>query len=448
VSSRLRHLVPDLELVRKSAIVLSGFSVARLLGFLFSVAAARVLAPADFGRMTYVLAVAAIASVLISAAPCGLSRFLAQHHNEETIQEDYFSNWLTVVGLLLATSLVVALPLAAMLGLNGWMVVGVAANLLGVTVFESYKEVLRGLDRFTSMALCYGLANLLQLLAIVGAARLGWRSPALFVIVYGVSGLAACAILQSLAPVRLRFLAAATRRRRMLEVVRFIRPLLLQSVFFAVWLSADLILVQRILGATATGNYGAAKTLANAVWLAPAAIGTVLVPRVARLPEAGLRHYLPRVVALAALVTVPAAAGLVVFGRPVTELTFGSRYSDAVAPLAVLGLGMALHGLYMVPFGLWIGLGRPTVDMVSTGVGMALTVIAAMILVPVDGLLGAAAAFAIGSAARLMVIGGFTVWALYVHPAPASGTVPDAFPVVLIAPSSAGVDTLGVRVAR
>jgi O-antigen/teichoic acid export membrane protein len=55
--------MPDLELVRRSAIVLSGFSAARLLGFLFAVAATRALTPADFGRMTYALALAAIASV-------------------------------------------------------------------------------------------------------------------------------------------------------------------------------------------------------------------------------------------------------------------------------------------------------------------------------------------------------------------------------------------------
>lgn len=416
MASPLRRAVPDVDLMRKSAVVLSGFSVARLLGFLFAVAAARLLVPSDFGRMTYALALAAIASVLITAAPCGLSRYLARHRDDRVLQENYFSNWLTVVGLLLVASLIVALPIASGLGLGGWMVAGIAANLLGVTVFESYKEVQRGLDRFTSMALCYGLANLIQLAAILGAAALGWRSAALFVIIYGLSGLAACLVLQALAPIHLRFQRSGLTRRRMLEVIRFIRPLLLQSVFFAAWLSSDLILVQHVLGATATGNYGAAKTLANAVWLAPAAIGTVLVPRVARLPEAELKRYLPGVVGLAALVTVPAAVGLVVFGRPLTAFTFGARYPDAAAALGLLGLGMALHGLYMVPFGLWIGLGRPTIDMVAAAVAMVCTVAAAVVLIPLHGLAGAAAAFCLGSALRLVVISGFTVWALYLRP--------------------------------
>jgi O-antigen/teichoic acid export membrane protein len=435
--------MPDLELVRRSAIVLSGFSAARLLGFLFAVAATRALTPADFGRMTYALALAAIASVLISAAPCGLSRYLARHCDDLTLREDYFSNWLTVVGLLLAASLAVALPAAAILGIGAWMVAGIASNLLGITVLESYKEVLRGLDRFTSMALSFGLANLLQLLAILGAVQLGWRSPALFVIIYGLSGLAACLVLQALVPIRLRFLWAVLTRRRMVEVLRFIRPLLIQSVFFAVWLSSDLILVQHMLHATATGNYGAAKTLANAVLLAPAAIGTVLVPRVARLPEAELKRYLPRVMGLAALVTVPGTVAMVVFGQALIAFTFGSRYPEAAGPLALLALGMALHGMYMIPFGLWIGLGRPTIDMVAAAVAMVSTVAAAVVLIPLAGLTGAAAAFCLGSALRLVVISGFTVWTLYLQPEPAfpPATIPP------ISPHTSATDALSVQAA-
>src|SRR5258708_38658274 len=66
------------DLAVSSAIAFAGLTVARLLGFLFSVAAARILVPVDYGRMAYGLALAAIASVLLSSSPIGLSRFLAR----------------------------------------------------------------------------------------------------------------------------------------------------------------------------------------------------------------------------------------------------------------------------------------------------------------------------------------------------------------------------------
>jgi O-antigen/teichoic acid export membrane protein len=428
-SALVRRLLPQRELLSSSAVAFVGLIVARLLGFLFSVAAARLLVPADYGRTIYALAIAALASVFLSSSPIGLSRFLAREAHDRAGQEAYFSNWLGVVGLLLASSLLLALPISAASGLGGWMVAGVSANLVGTAVLETYREAQRGMGRYGLQAVFYSLANLLQLVGIVVAAALGWRSPALFVIVYGCSGPIACLLMELVAPVGLRFQRGKLALKRMLMVLRFIWPLLMQSVFFAIWFSADLILVQRLLPAAATGNYAAAKTLANAVWMAPAAIGMVLVPLVARLPEAALRRHLPGFVATASLVTLPAAGLMAMYGRPLITSTFGSAYPDAAAPLALLGLGMAMHGLYLVFFSVWVGLGRPLIDLVATAAGMTCTLAVAFFLIPDYGLVGAASAFGLGSGARLGVMVAFTAWALYLHTAPgAGGTVTTGLP--------------------
>src|SRR5205085_659306 len=78
-AAALRRALPDPALVRAAAVVVGGFGVARLLGFAFQVAAGRILAPADYGRLTYALAVAGVLSVLVTTAPLGLSRALARH---------------------------------------------------------------------------------------------------------------------------------------------------------------------------------------------------------------------------------------------------------------------------------------------------------------------------------------------------------------------------------
>ncbi len=357
------------DLAVSSAIAFAGLTVARLLGFLFSVAAARILVPVDYGRMAYGLALAAIASVLLSSSPIGLSRFLARENGDLARQNVHFSNWLGVVGVLLATSLLMLAPISWAGGLGGWMVVGVGANLVGTAVLETYREAQRGVGRYGLQALFYSLANLLQLVGIVVAAGLGWSSW----------------------------------------------PLVLQSVFFAIWFGADLVLVQHMLPAAATGDYAAAKTLANAVWMAPAAIGMVLVPMVARLPVEELRRRLPHIVVAAALVTVPGACALALGGRLLIRATFGDAYPDAAAPLALLGLGMAMHGLYLVFFSIWVGIGRPLIDLVATAAGMTCTVGAAFLLIPHGGLLGAATAFTLGATLRLGVIVVFTIWSLHLR---------------------------------
>lgn len=415
--SLTRGYLHDPELFISSTVAFAGLTVARLLGFLFSVSAARLLDPPDYGRMAYALAIAGMASVLLSSSPIGLSRFLARGSGDRARQNRDFSNWLGIVGLLLAASIVLMAPISAASGLRGWIVVGVGVNLLGTAVLETYREAQRGMGRYGLQAVFYSLANMLQLAGIIVAAGLGWRTPALFVILYGCSGLVACLVMELTAPVGLRFLRAALSRDRMLAVLRFIWPLLLQSVFFAVWFGADLVLVQHLLPAAATGNYAAAKTLANAVWMAPAAISIVLLPRVARLPMDVLRRQIPALVGGAVLVTLPAAFALAVLGRWLVSVIFGAAYPSAGAPLALLGVGMAMHGLYLVLFSIWVALGRPLIDFVATAAGMVCTVAVAFVAIPPAGLVGAATAFGLGAAVRLAVISAFTGWTLYIEPA-------------------------------
>ncbi len=405
---RERRFASELELLQSSSLIFAGFSVARLLGFLFSVVAARVLSPTDFGQMSYVLALATIASVLLSSSPAGLSRFLARHAGDPREQESYLSNWLAVVGGLVVISLLAAVPISLAGRLNGWMMAGLAVNLVGIAVLETYREVQRGLGRFLAMTLFYGLANLLQLVAVVAAALIGRRSPQLFVFIYGASSLAAWAVMERLAPVGLRLARSTLDRQRLLAILRFARPLLAQSVFFAIWFSADLVFVQLILEPSATGNYAAAKTLANSLWLAPTAIGMALVPRVARLPQTEVRRYLAGVLVLTAVVTVSTTAFVVAYGRPLIVAAFGDHYPQAAIPLGILAVGMGLHGLYIVMFNLWIGLGRPMVNMVSAAAGMVCTLVAALLLVHAHGLLGAAWSFSLGSATRLAIIAAYT----------------------------------------
>ena len=96
----------------------------------------------------------------------------------------------------------------------------------------------------------------------------------------------------------------------MVAVARYPQPLVLQTVFFAIWFGADLILVQRMLGSTAAGNYAAAKSLANAVYLAPSAVSGAVMSRIARMPEMSLGGYLGRVLVFATVVTTPLSRDL------------------------------------------------------------------------------------------------------------------------------------------
>jgi O-antigen/teichoic acid export membrane protein len=218
----------------------------------------------------------------------------------------------------------------------------------------------------------------------------------------------AIGFLESFRPLGLRFIWSAVSTVRLRAIARFIRPLILQTALFTVWMGADVILVQRIMGSLAAGNYAVAKTLATLLILAPGAIATGLGPRLARMSDPDARGALAGALRLAVMTTIPAVAGVILIGRPILSLLFGHKYPMASQPLAILTAGMACYGLYLVFETTWVSRGRPVIDPVATGVAMVTTVFTGLFLVPNLGLRGAALAFSAGALAQLVVIVGFT----------------------------------------
>jgi len=407
-----RHLLPEASLVRSSGIQLLGNGAAAFLGLLFSISAARLLVPADFGLLTLGVSLAVSATFFVFSAPRGLSTFLARHHDDPRRQDVHFSNWLAVVLGALLFNLIFLIPAALITHLVGWMVVAVAANVIGLAVFITYREAQRGVGLFGAMAAYYLLANLLQLAAILLAGWIGWRSPALFLTAYGLAAVAAL-VIQTVAPVRLRFVPQAVTWHRVRAIVGFVGPLLFETVFYAVWWGIDVILVSRFLGPVATGNYGAAKTIVSALALVPLGISVVIGPQVARLSAAALRRYILGGVTLTTLATVPLAGALILFQKPLIQLAFGSKYPRVAEPLTVLVVGVACYGLFQILAAVWIGLGYPRIVAISSATALIITVGLGLALVPSIQLLGAALAFTAGSIGKFVVLGTFTIWAMY-----------------------------------
>jgi O-antigen/teichoic acid export membrane protein len=410
LAGAVRRLGPERVLVRASLGVLVGFGLARALGLLFQVAAGRLLPVDGYGRLMYALAVANVAAVLLTTAPLGLSRFLSRREGNRAEQEAYYVNWLAVVGLLLGLSAAVTAIVAAPLGLGGWLLVGLLANLVGMATLETYREVQRGLGRYTLQSAFYVLANALQLAAILLAAAAGWRSPALFLTIYGLSSVAALALLAPLGGGP-RLARSALRWSRMRNIGGFMRPVLLQALFWNAWFNVDLILVQHLRTAAETGTYGAAKTIANGFTLVPTALAFVLAPRVARLPEHEVRGHVLRALALTLAVTVPLAAAVTAIAGPLTAALYGGRYAAAAVPLAVLVAAMVPYGLKTVFGAMWLGLGRPVVETASSGAGFAVTLALGLWLIPAGGAVAAAVAFGAGALAQLLVDGAVATWA-------------------------------------
>src|SRR5437870_6313283 len=83
------------------------------------------------------------------------------------------------------------------------MIPALMTNLLGIAIFETYRNTQRGLANFGAMTAFYILANVVQFCAVMILGLAGFHSAIIFVAVYGLTNVAALGVLQDRKSTRL-----------------------------------------------------------------------------------------------------------------------------------------------------------------------------------------------------------------------------------------------------
>lgn len=147
-------------------------------------------------------------------------------------------------------------------------------------------------------------------------------------------------------------------------------------------------------GPAVLGSYAVASKYAELLRLPSLALTWIAYPRLAKLDAATAAR---RAVAMArpALVAVAlAAVPVFVLAGPVTRLLYGEGFDSAVLPAHVLIAGMVLSGGAGAASGYLYSRGRPGLNSTVLAVGLGLTVVLDLLLIPRHGALGAAVASA------------------------------------------------------
>ena len=152
----------------------------------------------------------------------------------------------------------------------------------------------------------------------------------------------------------------------------------------------DAFLVAGLVGAAGLGLYSVAVGLAELLALLPNALGIVLLQRAATLGDATSAELTARVTRLSVLAVALAAVALVVVSSVVIRLTFGPAFVDAVPAVVGLAPGMVALTVWKNLTNDLSGRGHPTQKTVSAGIGLVLTVVLDLLLIPRLGIRGAA----------------------------------------------------------
>jgi O-antigen/teichoic acid export membrane protein len=155
----------------------------------------------------------------------------------------------------------------------------------------------------------------------------------------------------------------------------------------------DQLLLSLFAPASALGLYVVTVTYANVLQTIPGSASTVMLPEIVRQHQAGAAGAcVERWYRRALWMTVSGAAPFAAASIVLVPLLFGDAFRDAIPLVMVLIPATIVLGMNQLLSTAFRGLGRPGVGSQSELIGVVVTVVALVLLLPRYGVFGAAAA--------------------------------------------------------
>lgn len=410
------------SLVRGAAIVFVGRVAGRALGLLGQVLIVRELTVQRFGHLALaVTIVAAAANVALLGVPQGVTRMLAADQRDERQRAIVRAGILTVcVSALAAGALVYALRfrIGALMDdpelprLLGWLF----PYFLAFALTEVTIAALRGWKHSVRPALVRDLLPRVGALAVFGAfaatgrpfvGALGyWLAAPVLGAVFGL------VVVGQLLPAGVRVGLSRTRETAV-ELWSFSWPLAVGSSLVLLLSNMDLLMIGALLETTSIAEYRAIQPLREVTLFVVTSFAFLFYPIATEFYEADAYDDLDRLYTTATkwitAASTPVALTFVLFAPDVIRVLFTERYVPAAPALSVLIAGMFLR-VVVGPNGVMLkAIDRPRVELVGSAAGLAVNVALNLLLIPLYGLVGAAAATGLGFA----VFNGLEVAVIY-----------------------------------
>lgn len=386
--------------------------IAELIRFARSVVLARLLVPEDFGLFGMALTIVAALNALTAV---GLERTILAHKFDNRAELNAHLN--TVWSAELIRTLVIALlvsasafPLSRFYGQSQLKFIIPVLGLVSlVQGFRNIGLVLLRKEISFARIFWYELATNLAGIALTVALALFMRNVWALVI-----GLLLTAVLGSV----LSYVFHSYRPRLAFERIALGRVLNVGKFSFVMAVAsyainmADNVMVGRLLGAAALGNYSLAYNIASApISVLIFALASVLVPVYAEITAQRpkrLEEAFTRIFSVASIVMLTIAVPLFLLAGDLVQILFGNRWTSAGTVLRVLALIAPLRGLALIISTVFLGLNRPR----DVAVGLTLEAIVFLALlypfIRAFGLTGAAWAgvctYAFACVNRLMAL--------------------------------------------
>ena len=255
--------------------------------------------------------------------------------------------------------------------------------------------MLQALQAFNVLVLAQTL-NILATIAAFGVlARIGFWNVTTALVVGAIAALIAALVGFLLLPRDWRrglLMRGRVNRSDVRQLLGFSKWLWLGTGMVILYFQLDLLLVNRMSDALATGHYALAYNLSMRANVLVQSANMVLLPAASVLVTAAdVRAYLRRSWRQVGLMTGLLAAALV-FADPFIRIVYGARFEAALVPFLILGLVVGLDVITMPVDLLAYPFDIPRLIALSNGLRLVLLLALAPLLIVEMGIAGAAVA--------------------------------------------------------
>jgi O-antigen/teichoic acid export membrane protein len=379
----------------------------KMLGFLFYLLAARRLGVEKFGVLSFAVAFVTMFAVLTDL---GLGTVTAREiARDRSVAPRFISN---VLAMKLLASVVVILLICALVNLVGypWTTIRVvyicSFFVLGNAIASYYCWVFQGFERMNFVA----LTRITQTAVLVAGAIVLLRGNVAverYALLYVGAGLTSALLAGTIAAVRLVRPGLAFVPREWWSLLRPSLPIGLTVMFTMFYYWNGTTLLSKLRGYEAVGTYSAAFRLAMGFAFAGLAFSGGVFPlfsrlfvsdpaRSARALELALRYMM--------MLTLPVAAFVAVFARPLILLLYGGGYQGAVSLLRILGWWGVCASLNSLLSNFFISVDHPGAVTVQTGLALGVNLVLNLMLIPAIGAVGAAVSIVAAEAVSLFFL--------------------------------------------
>lgn len=169
----------------------------------------------------------------------------------------------------------------------------------------------------------------------------------------------------------------------------------------------DQVVVVGILAPAQMGLYVVALSLSRILQLTHSAVTWVLFPKAAGRESREVMALTGRAARISLALSVVGATALLAIGPAALGLLYGPHFVDALPVFRILVAAVVIDGASMVLAQAFMALGRPETVTTVEGVGLALSAVMLLLLIPRYGLIGAGLALLASASARF----GLMLWA-------------------------------------